>query len=262
MAGLTALALAAALALGTLVGGMAMAKRDTGIDRRAASGRLTARPLPGGTDSPRFPPGLHPLGLGTERDGLIYIPPGYRADRPAPMVVLLHGAGGYAEHTIPLLRDLADRAGLILLAPESRGPTWDVILDDFGPDVAFIDKALAQTFARYSIDASRIAVGGFSDGASYALSLGLTNGKLFNHVVAFSPGFIAPIRHEGAPRFFISHGLHDGVLPIARCSRRLVPMLEQAGYRVVYREFDGGHTVPPFIAGEAVDWLLGSASPG
>ncbi len=31
---------------------------------------------------------------------------------------------------------------------------------------------------------------GFSDGASYALSLGVPNGDLFTHIVAFSPGFM------------------------------------------------------------------------
>jgi phospholipase/carboxylesterase len=55
----------------------------------------------------------------------------------------------------------------------------------------------------------------------------------------------------GAPRFFVSHGTRDGVLPIERCSRRIVPQLERMGYGVTYREFDGGHTVPPEIALEA-----------
>jgi phospholipase/carboxylesterase len=35
-----------------------------------------------------------------------------------------------------------------------------------------------------------VALGGFSDGASYALSLDLTNGDLFASLIAFSPGFI------------------------------------------------------------------------
>jgi predicted esterase len=87
---------------------------------------------------------------------------------------------------------LADEAGLVLLAPESRGTTWDVLRGGYGPDVAFIDRALEQTFGRYAVDPRRLAVGGFSDGASYALSLGITNGDLFGHVLAFSPGFMAP----------------------------------------------------------------------
>jgi phospholipase/carboxylesterase len=45
------------------------------------------------------------------------------------------------------------------------------------------------------------------------------------------------------------------VLPIDRCSRRIVPQLERAGYDVLYREFDGGHTISPDIASEAVSWF-------
>jgi len=44
------------------------------------------------------------------------------------------------------------------------------------------------------------------------------------------------------------------VLPIGRCSRRIVPPLERAGYRVVCREFVGGHEVRPQIVREAVGW--------
>jgi phospholipase/carboxylesterase len=131
-----------------------------------------------------------------------------------------------------------------------------VILGGYGPDVAFVDRALAAAFARCAVDPARLAVAGFSDGASYALSLGITNGDLFGQVMAFSPGFAAPAGQHGRPRFFVSHGTGDEVLPIDRTSRQVVPRLERAGYDVTYREFDGPHTVPPEIAREAVDWFL------
>ena len=201
-------------------------------------------------------PGLHLLGLASERDAVLYVPAGLPTARPAPLVLLLHGAGGKAEHGIALLQPLADAAGLLLLAPPSRGRTWDMILGGYGPDIAFIDRALAQVFGRHAVDAARVAVGGFSDGASYALSLGLANGDLFPHVLAFSPGFMAPATLNGQPRVFVSHGMRDEVLPIDRTSRRIVPQLQRAGYDVRYREFDGGHTVPPEIARESLDWFL------
>jgi phospholipase/carboxylesterase len=168
---------------------------------------------------------------------------------------MLHGAGGSAEHGLTPLRPLADAAGFILLAPASRQQTWDIIVGRYGPDVAFIDAALGQTFGRYAVDPARVAVEGFSDGASYALSLGVTNGDLFSHVLAFSPGFMAPAGQRGSPRVFISHGTRDGVLPIDVCSRKIVPQLQRARYDVRYREFDGGHTVPPEIVREAVEWF-------
>ncbi|HEX8091215.1 MAG TPA: alpha/beta hydrolase-fold protein, partial [Blastocatellia bacterium] len=121
--------------------------------------------------------------------------------------------------------------------------------------VAFIDRALEHTFQLYNVKPARMAVAGFSDGASYALSLGVANGDLFTHIIAFSPGFLAPASRNGQPRIFVSHGVKDGVLPIDSCSRKIVPRLKHAGYEVRYREFDGPHTVPPEVAREALDWF-------
>jgi phospholipase/carboxylesterase len=199
---------------------------------------------------------LQELRLGTGRDGFLYAPASYAAGRAAPLLLMLHGAGGSARNTTPMLQKLADEFGLLLLVPDSRGQTWDVIEGGYGPDVTFIDRALMQTFGRYEVDSARVGVGGFSDGASYALSLGLTNGDLFTHVLAFSPGFMAPASKRGSPALFVSHGTRDRVLSVDACSRRIVPQAQRAGYAVEYREFDGGHTVPPDIARGALDWFL------
>ena len=216
-------------------------------------GRLTARP---GTPTGSVTPGEQPLSLGKDgRDGLLYVPTGYAATTPAPLVLMLHGATGSARGALRPFRDLADDAGLVLLAPESRGTTWDAIRGDYGVDIAFIDRALAQVFQRVAIDPARLTIEGFSDGATYALGVGLTNGDLFQRVIAFSPGFVLPIDPHASPHIFISHGTRDEILPIDQCSRRIVPQLQQARYDVQYKEFDGPHAVPPEIARQAVDWI-------
>lgn len=223
--------------------------------RSARAGRLRAHP--GATSRAEgAPTGLHPLGVSLKHDGLLYVPPGYRSDQPAPLAVMFHGAGGSAPHGMALLRPLADELGLLLLAPGSQGPTWDVILEDFGPDVHALDEALTQVFAHYAVDPARVALGGFSDGASYALSLGLGNGDLFRHIIAFSPGFAVPPRQLGTPRIFMSHGTEDRVLSIDRCSRRLERVFARARYDVTYREFEGPHIVPEDLRREAVRWWL------
>lgn len=238
---------------------MALRDRPKVNERAATEGRLLARPRPG----PRggtVARGMQPLDREGGRDGMLYIPAAYRPDRPLPLVLMLHGAGGEGRPGLTQLRPLADLAGLILLAPDSRGRSWDLVLGDYGPDVGYIDRALARMFAEYAVDPKHVVIGGFSDGASYALSLGLTNGDLFTYVVAFSPGFMLPGEQRGRPRLFVSHGIEDDVLPIDRCSRRLVPVLRREGYDVVYREFPGPHTVPPEIALEAVRWFTGPAN--
>ena len=139
------------------------------------------------------------------------------------------------------------------------GSSWDGIRGGFGADVTFVDRALERVFEDVSVDPARIAVGGFSDGATYALSLGLINGDLFRRVVAFSPGFVVNGTAHGKPRFFISHGTIDQILPIDQCSRVIVPWLRTRGYDVTFREFGGGHEMPPAIAGEGMRWVAAAA---
>jgi len=215
--------------------------------------RLRARPDPQAGPPPA--PGRTALGLGRGRDGLLHVPPAVQAGTPPALMVVLHGAGSSAARAIDLMAGLADEHGVLLVAPDSRGATWDVIRGGFGPDVAFLDAALEQVFATCPVDPGRVALEGFSDGASYALSLGIGNGDLFTHLIAFSPGFAAPVLQAGRPRILVTHGVHDAVLPIDRCSRRLVPALEGAGYDITYEEFDGGHVVPPELARQAVLWV-------
>src|SRR5215204_3424575 len=168
------------------------------VDSASSRGRLRARPDPPPSDAARA--GLRPLGLGSTRDGLLYVPAGYGADNMAPLALTLHGAGGDARSGISHFLHLADEAGVVLLAPESRGRSWDVLVGGYGPDVEFIDRALEWTFERLTLDTRRLAITGFSDGASYALSLGLTNGDLFTHLIAFSPGFLTTADRRGKPR--------------------------------------------------------------
>jgi len=200
-------------------------------------------------------PGQHRLDLGRDRDGWLMVPRGYAPDNAAPLALMLHGAGGQAQRLAARF-PMADGLGVILLVPDSRGTTWDAIRGSFGADVQFIDRALEQAFDRCNVNSKKLAIGGFSDGATYALSLGLDNGTLFTHVMAFSPGFTANRRPQGRPRIFISHGRKDDILPIENCSRRIVPALEDAGYGVTDKEFDGPHTVPEAIAQDAFKWFV------
>jgi predicted esterase len=225
----------------------------TSDSNAAEKGRLLSRPSKPTKQAAES--GLHSLSIDKNRKALLYVPKGYKSEKPAPLALMLHGAGGNAQHGISLLQNFADEAGIVLLAPKSLHATWDVIADEYGVDVGFIDVALKNVFEHYHIDKSRLAVGGFSDGASYALSLGVINGELFSHVIAFSPGFMAPTGQSGRPLFYISHGTEDRVLPVERCSRKLVPQLKRSGYDVLYREFNGPHTIPIDIAQESIRWF-------
>jgi predicted esterase len=228
------------------------------VDASPATGRLRARPAAPGTMKSAaapdaagapLPAGRTTLGLASGRDGLLYVPRGFQRGTPVPLVLMLHGAGQSAQEGIEPLLPLADAAGLLLLVPDSRGRTWDFLYGPYGPDVAFIDAALEQAFRRAPVDPARLAIEGFSDGASYALSLGLTNGDLFARIVAFSPCILAPAEYTGHPGIFIAHGTEDQILPVARCGRPLAERLRARGYEA------GRHGVPPDVARAAVAWM-------
>lgn len=221
----------------------------------ATQPHLQARPR---QVSESAPSGLQNLPVGGTRESYVYVPPQYTPAVPMPLVLLLHGAGGHAHDGLRILLHLADQEGLILVAPASTASTWDIIAKRvYAHDVHLADKALAHVFEHYSIDHQHLAIGGFSDGASYALTLGLANGDLFTHAIAFSPGFIGRITARGQPKVFISHGKNDKVLPIEPCSRSIVNTLRSAEYTVLYDEFDGGHEIPPEVARSALDWFTG-----
>jgi phospholipase/carboxylesterase len=219
--------------------------------------RLRARPRKGAGSAPGA--GLRSLKVRRTRDAQLYVPAAVaESGAAAPFLVYLHGATGSEQQGITRLKDYADKFGFVLLSPASGERTWDAIRGEYGADVRMLDEALTRSFELCNVDAKKVAVCGFSDGASYALGVGLANGTLFPSLMAFSPGFVPEgFEPEGHPRLFISHGTEDQILPIDTCSRRLVPELKQQGYKVTYREFEGPHAVPREVYDEALHWFMG-----
>lgn len=229
-----------------------------------ADGRFKARPNSNGKPSASPSPlgsstvGRQTyLGLDRDRDAILQLPKG-ATNAPLPLLLFLHGATQSAEDMFWYLDSAPDEAGVAILAPNARDTTWDAITDSFGPDVDFVNRALQRVFDTVAIDPMRIAVGGFSDGATYAITLGLVNGDLFKRVLACSPGFIIDAPTTGKPTFFISHGTRDNILPIDRCGRRVAADLKARHYEVIFREFDGRHEIPKDVMLEGLRWVAGS----
>jgi len=220
----------------------------------AEAGRFSSRPKKPTKD---VSPGEHILLDERGRRALLQIPPGYNPQKAAPFFLALHGASGSGDSMMRAARGPAEAHGVIVLSPSSRDGTWDAIRGRFSYDADRIDQLLDQAFDRCAIDPSRLAIGGFSDGATYAISLGLINGDLFTHIIAHSPGFIIPGVPHGKPKVFVSHGRQDPILPIDQCGRRIVAQLKRAGYDPRYDEFDGGHTASPEMRDRAMAWFTG-----
>jgi phospholipase/carboxylesterase len=223
--------------------------------------RIQARPT---TPVMTLEPGEHNLDLGgfrlvnrsvIWRDGLLYIPESIDLGAPSPLLVWLHGGGGNAD-SYRYLFSIAEEYSVVILALDARHNTWDGIDSPFGPDVLFIDEALRHTFERVKIDPQKIALGGLSDGAAYALAIGRANGDLFTHLVAVAAGQLAPPSPPvGKPKIFVLHGTKDTVYFSFRSKLVIVPQLKNSGYEVKYLEFDGPHWLPASTAHEVFKWI-------
>ena len=82
------------------------------VENASIRGRLRARPGPPSSDTAART-GLHALGLGSTRDGLLYVPAGYGVGKRVPLALTLHGAGGDARSGIAHFLPLADAAGVV-----------------------------------------------------------------------------------------------------------------------------------------------------
>jgi phospholipase/carboxylesterase len=252
----------AALALPSIACGASLGRPPVGAGIGFGDGRLSWRP-DGRVPSRRPPGGLMSLGIAGERDSLLYLPASMPRGKPVPLVVAFHGAGrtASAESGLRRFRAASDETGVPVASVASRGPTWDAILSGYGPDVEMTDRTFEAVNAVVGVEDGRVGLAGYSDGATYALSLGITNGDVITHVIACSPGFTAEAARRGKPRIFISHGTSDPVLPIDETSRKIVPALREDGYDVTYVEFPGRHEVPPDIALEAFEWFVAIRTP-
>ena len=190
-------------------------------------GRITAQP--GVAPTTTMAPGVHNLAVGNSaRSCWLVVPANYEPSRAWPLTLFFRGAITPARNYLDALRPFADEFGVIILAPEAGGRTWDLILGGFGADVDVINASLQTAFSHVHVDPARICSSGFSDGASYSLSLGLTNGDVLTRIVAYSPGYMETYVNRGHPEVFIAHGTMDQVLPI-QASRNIVETLRSVG---------------------------------
>jgi phospholipase/carboxylesterase len=210
---------------------------------------------------PPLGPGRHHIGVSEERDYLLLVPESLDLAQPVKLMVLFHGAGGFPEKILKHFEAHAEREGFLILAPHSMLVTWDIVIGGSGPDIERLDKGLAFVADHFALDPTHLAFAGFSDGCSYALSLGITNGDIASHILAMSGGFMSVFMQEGTPRIFLSHGYQDEQLPFATAGEAKAAKLIEAGYDVRFVPFEGTHKLIPEIAQQAVDFFLDRGTP-
>ncbi len=153
---------------------------------------------------------------GREYTYLLHVPRGCGRSRPVPLVVSLHGAGGWGvqQKEASGWNELADREGFIAVYPTAAGNagprTWD------RGDVQFISDLLDRLESEYAIDRDRIYVNGLSNGGgmSFVLSCAMADRIAAAGMVAAAQ--TEPFASCGAspPVPMIAfHGTRDAVAP-------------------------------------------------
>ena len=207
------------------------------------------------------------------REAYFYRPAGPSKAR-RPLMVLFHGAGMSAQSFLEGLRGEADRCGCLLLSIQSGGATWDTVglvgragagpasPDQlYGDDAGRVEVALAAAMKAEDVDPRSVIIAGFSDGASYGLSLAMANPSIFRGAIAIAPGFhLEPAAINPRQRLFIAHSAQDRILPFARTRDFTAAPLKRAGFDVRFRPFDGGHRIDRKVVAEGVDFVLGRQS--
>ena len=95
---------------------------------------------------------------------------------PAPLLLLLHGSGRDGLSLVDPWRSLAEKMGIVLVAPDSyNSQVWDQSKD--GPD--FLHAIVENVRAKYPVDGRRLYMFGHSAGASFALYMAVIESEYF-----------------------------------------------------------------------------------
>ena len=172
----------------------------------------------------------------------------------AAVLVLLHGRGGSAQEMLALARDLGGSAAkLAWLVPEAAGRQWYPysLLDKVERNRPHLNSGLTllarilDKAAAAHVAPERVALFGFSQGASVALEFAARNARRYGAIVALSGALLGP---EGTPRdypgslaetpVFLGSGDQDPHLPKRRVEETAA-VFERLGARVSRRVYPG-----------------------
>ena len=192
------------------------------------------------------------------------------------LLVLLHGVGSNEQDLFALCSQLPERYYVLSLrAPHRMGPgafAWfDYSIEPSGART--IDEAqelqsralLAQTLSSASeqlgIPPERVVVAGFSQGGAMALGLLLTQPTLLRAAIVWhgrlldqSLAALAPADAFRGRALWVSHGLHDGVIPIAH-AHAIAHHVAALPLAYTYREFPSEHEIRPSELAATLAWL-------
>ena len=113
---------------------------------------------------------------GRKRVYYLFVPEGVSRDKPAPLLVLLHGSGRDGRLLVEHWRKLAEQEGIILCGPDSRDSArWSIPED--GP--RFLYDLVEGLKAAHPVDPGRVYLFGHSAGAIFGLLTSVLESEYF-----------------------------------------------------------------------------------
>ncbi len=190
--------------------------------------------------------------------------------RRYPLFTVLHGAGRQDEALAKAYRDEPNRRQAFFLIPRSLEPTWDLIASEGRPDLDFLEFAYDLIYRRFPVDPLQQVLIGYSDGASYAMSVGLSNSTMFAALIGWAAGFIVLDPDtaetfktgvpEPRPRIYLEYGTHDELFDFHTVAIPTRDRLIASGFDVTFSADEGGRHWPSgTFHREALDWYFAAA---
>jgi polyhydroxybutyrate depolymerase len=163
---------------------------------------------------------------GTEREYYLWVPTGYDATRPYPLIVRFHGSTGDGLSG-GLEIEAAAAGNAIIASPSGIDGHWDLAPD--GVDVALFDAILLEVEDSYCIDAGRVFAYGFSAGGALTNLLGCVRGNVLRGIAPVESSAPMLSSCNGPVAAWFTHSPDDTVVTIDRGAAALE----------LYRSLDG-----------------------
>ncbi len=113
---------------------------------------------------------------GKKRSYYLFVPKTVSKNKPAPLLVLLHGSGRDGKILVEHWQELAEQEGIILAGPDAlKSSTWSVPND--APQ--FIYELVEELKSNQPVDSRRVYLFGHSAGAAAGLLLSLLESEYF-----------------------------------------------------------------------------------
>jgi len=196
---------------------------------------------------------------------------------PQPwLLVLLHGVGSNEQDLYSLCAQLPERYYVLSLrAPYRMGPgafAWfDYSIEPSGARTidevqeaasrALLAQTLTSASEQLDIPPERVVVAGFSQGGAMALGLLLTQPALMRAAIVWHGRLmdqplaaLAPADAFRGRSLWVSHGIHDGVIPLAH-AQAIAHHVAPLPLAYTYREFPSEHEIRPSELAATLTWL-------